>query len=92
MVVYISPHPLASVSQKYHWDPSFHSCGCPAWAIGEDGMYFMAPAEGLPMGAAPWSEYCDGAWDYSGTVALAAAALAPGECAAAHSLRRATAS
>ena len=57
------------------WDPSDSACGCPAWRItAEHSVIFYAPAEGLPMGAAPWNEWCDGAWDYSGTVSLAAAA------------------
>jgi hypothetical protein len=66
-----------------HWDPNDVNCGCPAWAIGESGLLFFAPAEALPLGAAPWVELCHGADQGHTIVALAQAAPTPGECAAA---------
>ena len=70
-----APQWLGPGGAALHWDPSYPGCGCPAWAIAEDGLHYLAPAEGLPMGAAPWNEFCDHVAGYP-TVSLAAAASA----------------
>jgi hypothetical protein len=88
-----APQWVGATGAGLYWDPSYRSVGLPlvqTWVLGEDNLRYNGPAEGLPLGAAPWIEICqeshgasyDVGFSVRGTVTLEPAAPAPGECAA----------